>query len=254
LDSLRVAALGLHNVAIEGREGRIELPNYADYIDRSLIYRHNATDLGVGMIQRIDQQDRETAKTARSMLHRLSTIVCGMSIENVHAFADFDSSGPLTTTEKQNFNYLTRLIQYSFLDLHEAKAVKGSEKGDLHELLYLLDTNYLFATGDSVARKWYGIASADRHDAPRVGYPSKKRGLDFVFTNNFRAKLVQLKSSRHDDSEYHPWILKIEEENFQEVDKRRLGAKLNAYQQWIESDFDPALRAKVDKYILPSAR
>jgi hypothetical protein len=254
VDCLQVASLGLHNIAVEGREGRIDLPDYEKYFRRGMQYRRDASELGSRMAQHIERQGPEVVIKSRAMLHRLSTIVCAIAMENDHAFTNRDETTEMSQTEKQTLSFLVNLVKLSFLDLHPGKVLKGADKGELHELLFLLDTNYLFSTGDSESRAWYGIASTDRHDAPKIGYPSKKRGLDFLFSNNIRARLVQLKSSTQDTSEYHPWILKIEEENFQEVDKRRLAAKVAAYKAWVDSDFDPALQARVDKYLLPSAK
>ncbi|MGB3946311.1 MAG: hypothetical protein WBK76_05775 [Candidatus Saccharimonadales bacterium] len=253
-DSLRFAASALHYFSIEGNAGRLPVPNHEDFFKRSRQYKSDVIRLGSLMLTHIDRQDRETQVASRSMMHRVGVMMVGVSMEDDFCFTDDPESSELTDLNKRNFNYLTELINYSYLDLDESKVVKGGAKGDLHELLFLLDTNFLFSGATGKDKLWHVAASSDRHDKPKIGYPSKNRGLDFTASNGNRSRLLQIKSSQKDKTEYHPWILKLEETNLQEVDKRRLGSKIKAYQAWIASDFSPELRPQVEKYIIDSAR
>lgn len=256
VDCLEMAALGLHSMAVQGRDGFITLPDYEKYFHRSHIYRREAMDLGASMLDHIAKQDRPTQIATRPTLHNLGAMLYGFAAQYNHAFVENIEPNGLSQQAKQGFEFLTAVIKHSYLELDDKKVVKGTDKGDLHELLFLLDTNYLLSTGDADARQWYGIASAKRSDKPLIGYPSKNRGLDFIFSDNWGVRLVQLKSSPHDTTEYHPWIMKLAEQkgDFPYVDKRTLAAKLKAYEEWLAADCDPHLKSKVDKYILPSAQ
>jgi hypothetical protein len=141
----------------------------------------------------------------------------------------------------------------------DRKVIKGEDKGLLHEALWLMDINYLLQQPNSgLNAPGYAFPTFPRADKPEINYPTYRRAYDIhiALSSNGRTIPVQLKASSNGvdrGSEYHPNIYVVSEDNFQEVDVRRLSAKLTAYKQWVESGFSPDSKAMVDKYLLPSA-
>jgi len=147
------------------------------------------------------------------------------------------------------------LVREHFLgDNNEGGAIKGSAKGDLHEAIYLLDLTYLLATNQESLPHWHPKPVFPRMDSPRIGHPTVNRGVDVTANNCSRNILVQLKAGNiHADKEYHPRILLKREDNFQDVNRRRLASKLNAYLEWGDGNQSPEHIARIERYLLPSA-
>jgi len=156
--------------------------------------------------------------------------------------------------------------RYFTLPIEQKNVVKGSSKGSLHEALWSLDMNFILMQNWNVMPYTHSAPVLRCVDMPKIGYPNLKRGFDQVImidSDNPSASLnrrtipVQLKSSKSNmsDDQYHPSISVVAEENFQDVDLRRLDAKLKAYEQWIEYDMQQDEYAdRVMKYTLKSSR
>jgi len=161
---------------------------------------------------------------------------------------------------------LAVLLEEVFLnpELGLDKRLKQAQlKGPLHEALWMLDSYMLRMTDPQKYWKLAVTPTYLRGDAPRIGHPELKRGYDYRVSHGNVAELVQLKSSKQQERNaekngknvYHPIIRILSEENFEDVDPRRLKAKLHFYKQWIDSGFgDENLRQRVDKYILKTVR
>lgn len=135
-----------------------------------------------------------------------------------------------------------------------AKPFKGERKGDLHEALYLLDMSFLLSQNQDIAPNWVAKPVFPRMDRPEIGAPRANRGVDVTINNGSRNLHIQLKSSKTNiDKQYHPRILVKHESNFQDVDVRRLGAKLNAYEAWVQDGYSSERAARIYRYILPTA-
>jgi hypothetical protein len=155
-------------------------------------------------------------------------------------------------------------------------------KGSLHEVLWFLDAYALRKLnpdtfGDVVVQPMYS-----HQDAPRIGYPEQRRGIDMTVSNKDIHDRIQLKSSAKKPAiaydkplpdevaqqlpeevrsisygnynAYFPTILVLQEPNFLEVNPRRLTAKLNTYQRWAESGYDISHKDNVSKYIMDTVK
>jgi hypothetical protein len=201
---------------------------------------------------------------ARPMLHKLTMLAASINFEQGSAEREAHQLTTVAPSDKVAFRVLTYGIDTSFLALDDAPVVKGTEKGDLHELMFMLDLNYLFTTKRTEGNEWIASATTDREDHPENGNPSRRRGFDYLVSNGSNTLSVQVKANKAQEEkrkqqdpnyrEYHPWIRQYAEANFQFVKKATLEKKIQAYMDWIESDFDPAYQQKLDRYVLPTAR
>jgi hypothetical protein len=201
---------------------------------------------------------------ARPMLHKLTMLAASINFEQGSAEREARQLNTVAPSDKAAFRVLTYGIETSFLALDDAPVVRGTEKGDLHELMFMLDLNYLFATKRAEGNEWIASATTDREDHPENGNPSRRRGFDYVVSNGTHTLSVQVKANKAQEDkrkqqdpnykEYHPWIRQYAEVNFQFVKKTTLEKKIQAYMDWVESDFDPAFQEKLDRYVLPTAR
>lgn len=163
------------------------------------------------------------------------------------------------TTNLHAFKNLIDGISSFYLDpnFSENKVIKGEDKGLLHETIWLLDMNFLLLT-DKKIKNAYVVPTFPRVDSPKIGRPKYNRAYDvhIQFGNTGRTLPVQLKSSNNaaKNAQYHPNIDVVVENNFADVDKRRLSAKLAKYTAWVESGLSEEAAAQLQKYILPSAR
>ena len=152
---------------------------------------------------------------------------------------------------------MTKMLESIFV---ETGVLRGSQRGEwkglLHELIWLLD-GYMLVLSDD---RYSGInlmPTREPEDAPRVGRPQLRRGYDYKMgvANDKDAHYIQLKSGSREGSDYHPRIIVIREENFQDANTKRLSAKLRAYQKVLESQFDPEVtEPALDKYVLTTVR
>jgi hypothetical protein len=163
-----------------------------------------------------------------------------------------------------------------------ARLKSPNVKGSLHEVLWFLDAYALRklnldTLGDVMVKPMYS-----HQDAPRIGYPEQRRGVDVSVSYKNIHDRIQLKSSAKKPAiaydkplpeevaqqlpeevrsttygnynAYFPTILVLQEPNFLEVNPRRLTAKLNTYQRWAESGFDISHKDSVSKYIMDTVK
>ncbi|HET9850353.1 MAG TPA: hypothetical protein VFP35_01875 [Candidatus Saccharimonadales bacterium] len=174
-------------------------------------------------------------------------------------------------------NLADRAYQLTSLEILFATALKFSGQnslqrrfkgepglaGLLHELMWYFDFNLLLqAENDQNIAVTPAISA---HDAPKVGFPSLRRGYDFIIhrTDYQRGELgypVQLKSKPNPkfSKDYHPEIKTIFERNFQDINPRSLEAKLRHYKQFLltaveRGGFTEGI-APVEKYLLESVK
>lgn len=127
-------------------------------------------------------------------------------------------------------------------------------KGHLHEILWLLDANFVLS--NEYSKLGPSVVSAPLgYDRPEINHPNLKRGYDMVVVGHKARMPVQLKSSRASlrKHKYDERIYVAQETNFQDVDLRRLSSRLKDYRSWIESDFnDNSLADKIKSRLLPT--
>lgn len=163
-----------------------------------------------------------------------------------------------TATMAHAFNDLIEGISRYFLDSSstDRKVIKGEEKGLLHESLWLLDMNFILFM-DKTVKNTYVVPTFPRIDRPKIGRPIYNRAYDMhvQFGTTGRTLPVQLKSSNNaaKNMQYHPNIDVVVEENFADVDIRRLSAKMAKYKAWSASGLSDEAAIEVQKYLLPSA-
>ncbi len=131
---------------------------------------------------------------------------------------------------------------------------KNNVKGLLHELMWMLD-GYMIMLHDS---KYDGIdivPSFSVEDQPVIGRPLLNRGFDYRI-GDIKSSMtrIQLKSSPIVRDVYHEDIKVVTEDNFTDINPRRLAAKLGNYRRVLEGD--PTIDAKIviDKYALKSVQ
>lgn len=132
-------------------------------------------------------------------------------------------------------------------------------KGTLHEILWYLDTIMLRRMYPDKYGEITVMPAFDSADRPHVGNPKHRRGYDMVVKHENTYDYIQLKSSpqkgkRKVDAKYHPIITVLEEENFMDLQTKRLRAKLAAYRRLFDSGFPESEAQTVDKYALPTAK
>ncbi len=140
---------------------------------------------------------------------------------------------------------------------------KGERKGLLHEALWPVDAFMLKQLHPEMYGHLVVKCSNVNRDAPKIGYPRLKRGYDFIIQNPHTgvSSLIQAKSGSEEQAAhtqksggYHPAIQVIHEGNFLDVDKRRLGKKLQVYRRWAENGFTAETAQGIEKLILQSVR
>lgn len=140
------------------------------------------------------------------------------------------------------------------------KRLKQSHiKGGLHEALWFLD---YCMNKEMDPEKYHDVLvlpSYDNADSPEIGRPNHNRAWDFMVIDIVAglSDHVQLKSSPQagkpgEDKEYHPLIRPLEEQNFMDVNPKRLRARLNAYKKVYDNGFQDEDRAVIDRFTLPS--
>jgi len=145
------------------------------------------------------------------------------------------------------------------------KNEKRGWKGELHELVWMLDAYMFMATRPGYDGVYLNPA-ASRHDAPRLDYPSMRRGYDYYIAGPEVGEAVQLKASElrlrmpragqaadaAESPDYHPEIRVVAEKNFMDFDGRRLSAKLRKYDEILKGTSPEKAQATVDAYVLES--
>lgn len=166
---------------------------------------------------------------------------------------------------KDTFSLLIETIKAYFVDKPRTKkAIKGSEKGNLFEILWFLDMNFLSNISDGKIAGTVVSPASNRLDRPRIGWPEKKRGFDMrieiphqQYSNGYPIRLsVQLKanSTGENNGVYHNKIPIIAENNLLDAGLSRLKARLKAFEEWIESDLGEVAQQNLMRYILKSAK
>lgn len=153
-----------------------------------------------------------------------------------------------------SFKNITNVISRYFLSSPSAKVLKGEAKGLLHEALFTLDANFLLATEGHEFAEWSAVPVFPRLDSPTINYPELRRGFDITVNDGRRSIPTQLKSSANEiERPYHPSVYILQEENFQDVDVRRLQMRMRRYEQWIADPTNNELRESVRKTVLPTS-
>jgi hypothetical protein len=134
-------------------------------------------------------------------------------------------------------------------------AISSTIKGELYELMWILDANIFLLMRDDL--ETYVTFASHHEDMPWVGKPKLRRGFDITINNTKTDALyyIQLKSSpTQAEKSYHPAITLVHETNFQDINPGRLHLKLLAYKKLIDSGFseDDIQHVLRNKYILPS--
>lgn len=203
----------------------------------------------------------EELRTIRPLLHKLASFMGSVGFELGHMHPDQPNH-----RQGEAFNIMLDSIAASFLELGDDKVknIKGTDKGDLYEMLFLMDINYLFATHHSQDFDWFARGTTARHDKPLIDNPSRRRGYDFTLSNGPYGILAQAKVNKAQEErrkaadesyrDYHPWILQLAEQNFEDKFKPRLIKKLAAYDEWLSAGMPAAGNAKLDRLVLPTAR
>jgi hypothetical protein len=181
---------------------------------------------------------------------------------------------------KEAFTNMVRAMQHVFGAIEKPinKRLRSPDvKGSLHEILWFMDAYVMRLTDPEKYGEVRVTPAYSRGDAPRIGYPEQRRGIDMYVMCGGIFDYVQLKSSpnKHnghksltvladaatpkptelqeqiwEDNEYHPVILKLHEPNFLETNPKRLIAKLNAYARWAANGFDVDEGKTLHKYVL----
>jgi hypothetical protein len=223
----------------------------------------------------MDQSQLET--TGESPVEKSERTEAGMRAGLWHWFNLYDLSMSLMDSSAQNqanrdthglvlpltFLEVSRLIRSHYLKESETdqRVIKGSKKGLLHEALWLMDMNFLLLhTGAAYSR---AFPASLRIDKPTLNHPELNRGFDLQViipkpntATPLRTMRVQLKSSKgkNHKGEYHPTIHLVEEENFMDTDKRRLTKKIDLYEAWATSSFDPSIGLQIKELLLGSSK
>lgn len=165
----------------------------------------------------------------------------------------------------ESFQSVITAIKTIFVDqLGEWKpTIKGASKGTLHEAIWILDANLSLLLHEELQRSYVQPARS-RMDKPRINYPQQKRGFDAVAVVPTPGGIIQARtipiqqkasSGRDHKGAYHQRVYVAEENNFQDVNVRRLAKKLGAYEAWIASGFDARLGQSIyEKYVLESVK
>ncbi len=127
-------------------------------------------------------------------------------------------------------------------------------RGELHEIIWFLDAVMWIEETD--LRNLNVFPACENENRPTVGYPHFNRGFDFMLINSMNTDIlkIQLKSSLNPrrKKDYHFQILEVREENFQDINPRRLNAKLERYLGLLNRTHEQDKSDVLQKYILPS--
>lgn len=133
------------------------------------------------------------------------------------------------------------------------------ENGPLHEAMWMLDVSFLFATCSGTLNDACVSPSLQRMDSPLIGKPKINRGIDMTISlpgpepNGMRDHhYVQLKSRGSKLGKYHPSIVLLGEEKFDDT-VSNLNNKIELYKKWIESGYDATLAEEIRDNLLESA-
>lgn len=174
---------------------------------------------------------------------------------------DFAERPDLQDAADGQFVELVCLIKHALCNFDDPitnRLNTNEVRGVLHEVLWFVDAYALRKLQPGAYGKVRVTPAMSQEDAPRVGHPSQKRGIDMRVRYGDLHDKIQLKSrgGRYSSGEddYSGVIIKLCERNFQDVQPRRLLGKLNTYLRWAQSGFDPAMQPKVDRYVLETVR
>lgn len=168
---------------------------------------------------------------------------CRLYLNNFAASEEIKAQ--TTLIKKITFNDLADEIENYFIKPLPAgaKKVTGSDKGDLHEALFFTDMTFLLMT------------ESDRYKAC-INFPKLRRGFDVFISNGERSIPTQLKSRVNDQEDdgrpYHPNILVLKEQNFQDKNLRNLRKRLERYRRWANNPNEPKLTADIRRSLLPT--
>jgi len=205
--------------------------------------------LAIDKVEPLAQTDPE------ARLHFLQATNQYIAIVMADEYYRFGENG-FKPVRDEILSFFIESVRKQFLSEHGASSTglpKGELKGTLHETLWLLDMMMLREIDQL---DYYVFPSLTQQDRPLIGRPKLNRGFDFMLIepNDGTELAFQLKSSakrRH--GHYHPMISVLVEENFVDIDPRRLNRKLLNYSKAIKAGFtgDEALTAR--QYLLPTA-
>lgn len=270
LPELYIAADCLHstglNYAYFGHEmsrDKVAFPESDHFVAQSKQYIADTYRLAKAMfVTHLEDKPLEELVAGRPMLHKLAAFMCSVSFE----MSTLQTGTEAAKRQKEGFELMTTAIAASFLayDDDKNKVIKGTEKGDLYEMLYLMDLNYLFTKNRRPDFDWHARATTTRHDRPEVNNPSHRRGYDFMATNGDHSVVIQAKVNLSQEErrkqtdpnyrDYHPWILQVGERSFDSAKKTTLLKKLEAYEEWLDVGMPQEGSAKLDRHVLPSAQ
>jgi hypothetical protein len=184
-----------------------------------------------------------------------------MHIKKLLSCVEFFKSNHIEDESKQRdkrkkiIKDLIDTIENKFIVDNHEPVIKGREKGDLHEYMWLLDSFVRIMIDPTLINKVAPISSTSNYDQPKVGKPKLNRAYDYmVLIVDSTCDYIQLKSrgnSKH-GGEYHNAIKVVKEKFFRELNISWLRKKLEVYNKWIEGDFDISLNPKLDLLILES--
>ncbi len=130
-------------------------------------------------------------------------------------------------------------------------------KGHLHELLWLLDMNFTLLNDGRIADS-FAVAAPLGYDNPRrIGKPKAERAYDIIIVTPQGNIPTQLKAGNYSASRhtYDERILVAIEQNFQDVNLKRLTSRLKDYREWIASGLsDGQIAEKIRKRALKTVQ
>jgi len=189
----------------------------------------------------------------------------GLKAQMFHAATfmsvDFIERADLQDAADSEFIELVSLIKHALCNFDDPitrRLNTNDVRGVLHEVMWFVDAYVLRRLQPGVYGDVRVMPAMSHEDAPRVGHPSQKRGIDMRVRYRDLHDKIQLKSRRGKyssvEDDYSGVIIKLCEQNFQDVQPRRLLGKLNTYLRWAECGFDPKMRDTVDRYVIDTVR
>lgn len=221
------------------------------------------TDLVFGFAERLSEIGLSSSDpTVRKVGLRAGLFLHASQLERAKNWRDkvdtSESDKLFYKTVRDYFTgYLDLIERYFLTDVPDGlKSFRGEKKGDLHEVLYTLDLNFIFVTDPERYDTWVATPAFLRFDEPRHGGPAYKRNCDTIIRSPKRVATAQLKSGNYgkdspDTKPSHPNIWFLREANFEDAGLRRLGAKIHRYRRWLEVG-DEATTQAVHRGVLPS--
>lgn len=173
----------------------------------------------------------------------------------------FEERPDLEAAADEQFIELIGLIKHTLGNPDDSiteRLMTRQIRGSLHELMWFVDAYAMRRLQPQIYGEVRVIPAMSHEDAPRNGFPAKKRNIDMRVRFGELHDKVQLKSSSEHRSSrknnYNEQIIKLCEVDFRDVQPAILLEKLNTYLQWAENGFDPVMVGRVERYLIDTVR